>query len=147
MSDQLPPPDFNSQNYARPNQNWICGWDCDGRACKIGPGLDGTCRAACECKPVLETKPGETKGRWKCTRAKDQGGPCEPGPLPEGTCCRPIPRCTPARSLRSQRGRAATAVCALTVGVLLLLLCGPARLIFGIEVGRGQLIAHGVPPE
>ena len=139
MSEQLPPPDFNSQNYSRPNQDWVCGWDCEGRACKLGPSPGGKCRVTCECKPVLEKLPGEAKGRWKCTRGKDQGGPCEFGPLPDGACCRPLPRCTPARSLRAKRGRLTLAVCALTVGVLLLLLCGPARHRF---INPGPVATH-----
>ena len=139
MSEQLPPPDFNSQNYSRPNQDWVCGWDCEGRACKLGPSPNGQCRVTCECKPVLEKLRDETKGRWKCTRGKDQGGPCEFGPRPDGTCCRPLPRCTPARSLRAKRGRLTVAVCALTVGVLLLLLCGPARHRF---INPGPVATH-----
>ena len=139
MSEQLPPPDFNSQNYARPNQDWVCGWNCEGRACKLGPAPNGQCRVTSECKPVLEKLPGETKGRWKCTRSKDQGGACEFGPLPDGACCRPLPRCTPTRSLRAQRGRLTVAVCALTVGVLLLLIGGPARYEF---INPGPIASH-----
>jgi hypothetical protein len=139
MSDQLPAPKFNSDDYARPADTWVCGWACEGRACKVGPGPHGECRATFECKPVLETKPGETKGRWRCTRSKDQGGACELGPLPDGSCCRPLPRCTPARSLRSMRGRFTLAVCALTVGVLLVLLGGPARFKF---INPGPVAQH-----
>jgi hypothetical protein len=139
MTDQLPQPDFNAQNYARPNQKWVCGWDCDGRACKLGPTPGGQCRVTYECTPALERKMFEEKGRWKCTRGKDQGGPCEHGPLPDGTCCRPLPRCTPVRSLRAKRGRLTIAVCALTVGVLLLLLCGPARFKF---INPGPISSH-----
>ena len=97
MSEQPPAPDFDAQNYARPNQNWICGHAWQGNACRQGPDAKGRCRATAECKPVLETKPGETKGRWRCTRP---GCVCEAGPLPDGSCCRPIAKCSPVPTLR-----------------------------------------------
>lgn len=122
MSEQLPAPDFDAQNYARPNQNWICGHACNGQACRPGPDARGRCCATFDCKPVLELKPGETKGRWKCTRT---GGPCEAGPLPDGTCCRPIPKCSPVPSLRLLRGRLTLAVIALACAVLLVVLGSP----------------------
>ena len=122
MSEQLPAPDFDAQNYARPNQNWICGHACEGNACRIGPDKKGNCRATAECKPVLETMPGETKGRWRCTRP---GEPCESGPLPDGSCCRPIVKCSPVPTLRVWRGRATLAVIAASFAVLLVLLGNP----------------------
>jgi hypothetical protein len=122
MSDQLPAPDFDAQNYVRPNQNWICGHACEGNACRQGPDAKGRCRATAECKPVLETKPGETKGRWRCTRP---GGECESGPLPDGSCCRPIAKCSPVPTLRVWRGRATFAVIAASCAALLILLGNP----------------------
>ena len=122
MSEQLPAPDFDAQNYARPNQNWICGHACEGNACRIGPDQKGNCQATAECKPILETKPGETKGRWRCTRPGEQ---CESGPLPDGTCCRPIAKCSPVPTLRVWRGRATLAVIAASCAVLLILLGSP----------------------
>jgi hypothetical protein len=122
MSEQLPAPDFDAQNYARPNQNWICGHACDGHACRQGPDANGRCRATAECKPVLETKPGETKGRWRCTRP---GGECESGPLPDGSCCRPIAKCSPVPTLRVWRGRMTLAVIAASCAALLVLLGNP----------------------
>jgi hypothetical protein len=122
MSEQLPAPDFDAQNYARPNQNWICGHACEGNACRPGPDAKGRCRATAECKPVLETKPGETKGRWRCTRP---GGACESGPLPDGSCCRPIAKCSPVPTLRVWRGRASLAVIAVSCAALLILLGNP----------------------
>ncbi len=122
MSEQLPAPDFDSQNYARPNQNWICGHACEGNACRQGPDEKGRCRATAECKPVLETRPGETKGRWRCTRP---GGACESGPLPDGSCCRPIAKCSPVPALRVWRGRATLAVITTSCASLLLLLGNP----------------------
>jgi hypothetical protein len=122
MSEQLPAPDFDAQHYARPNQNWICGRACEGSACRQGPDARGRCRATAECKPVLETKPGETKGRWHCTRS---GGECESGPLPDGRCCRPISKCSPVPTLRVWRGRVTLAVIAASCAVLLVLLGRP----------------------
>jgi hypothetical protein len=122
MSEQLPSPDFDAQNYARPNQNWVCGHACKGNACRIGPDKKGNCRATAECKPVLETNPGETKGRWRCTRP---GGACESGPLPDGSCCRPIAKCSPVPTLRVWRGRATLAVVAASCAAILILLGNP----------------------
>jgi hypothetical protein len=122
MSDQLPAPDFDAQHYARPNLNWTCGHACEGKSCPLGPDAKGNCRATAECKPVLKTKPGETKGRWTCTR---QGGECESGPLPDGSCCRPIPKCSPVPTLRWWRGRITLAVIAASCAVLLIVLGNP----------------------
>ena len=122
MSEQLPAPDFDAQNYARPNQNWICDHACEGNACRMGPDQKGKCCATAECKPVLKTKEGETKGRWHCTRA---GGECESGPLPDGSCCRPIAKCSPVATLRVWRGRVTLAVIAASCAVLLVVLGNP----------------------
>jgi hypothetical protein len=122
MSEQLPAPDFDAQNYARPNQNWICGHACEGQSCRQGPDAKGRCRATAECKPVLETNPGETKGRWRCTRP---GEPCEFGPLPDGSCCHPIAKCSPVPTLRVWRGRVTLAVIAASCAVLLVVLGDP----------------------
>lgn len=122
MSERLPPLDFNGQNYSRPNQNWICGHACEGNPCRLGPDNKGRCRATAECKPVLETKPGETKGRWRCTRPE---GECESGPLPDGSCCRPIAKCSPTPTLRLIRGRWTLAVIAISCAMLLVLLGHP----------------------
>jgi hypothetical protein len=73
---------------------------------------------------VLEKKPGEEKGRWKCMRP---GGACETGPRPDGACGRPVARCAPVRSLRAQRGAFTWGVLALTAGALLTLLGGAWR--------------------
>ena len=103
MKDQLPPPDPDPSHYVRPTQNWICGHAAEGHVCRIGPDAQGRCRATCECVPMLEVKEGEKKGRYKCTRPAEYGGPCENGPLPDGSCGRAITRCQPVRSLRSRR--------------------------------------------
>ena len=139
MKEQLPAPEFNSNHYERPNQPWVCGWAAAGKCCKIGPSPAGECRATSECRPVLKLAKGETKGHWVCTRTKDQGGACEQGPLPDGTCCRAIPRCQPVRTLRAQRARFCVAVAALTLGVLLIGFCGPWGLRF---VSPGEVSAQ-----
>ncbi len=118
MNGPAPAPDFDAQNYSRPNQNWTCGHACEGRACRSGPDAWGRCQATTECRPVLDLKPGETKGRWRCTRS---GGACESGPLPDGTCCRPPFRCSPVPTLRVWRGRITLAVIAVALATLLLL--------------------------
>src|ERR1043166_2069222 len=105
MKEQLPSPDFDRYKYERPNQNWICGKAADGRPCRIGPDGKGQCRATYECQPALELKGGETKGRYKCTRPAEYGGPCANGPLPDGTCCCAIEKCVPVGSLAAKKKR------------------------------------------
>ena len=133
MSEQLPAPEFDAQNYARPNEDWICGHAGDGLACRQGPDARGHCRAIAECKPVLETKPGESKGRWRCTRP---GGECESGPRPDGSCGRPIAKCAPVPSLRQWRGRMTLAVIAAAGAALLLVLGNPPW--------RNRIISPGI---
>ena len=128
MKDQLPSPDFDSNHYERPTQKWICGHAADGNACRVGPDCHGNCRATFECTPGVDVKEGQQKGRFRCTRPKEFGGPCEHGPQPDGTCSRPIPTCVPGRSLRAKRGLTTWAVSSLTVAFLLITLSGPRRL-------------------
>lgn len=124
MKDKQQSSAFSTKEYVRPNQDWICGHLCKGESCRIGPSPKGKCRASYECVPLLDLKPGETKGLWTCTRPKSGGGKCENGPLPDGTCCRAIPKCQPRRSLRAIRKR----VIAFTiVASLLILLIGIDR--------------------
>ena len=125
MSQQLPSPDFNSLQYERPNQKWICGKAADGQACRLGPDARGRCRVTSECQPAYETKPGETKGRYRCTRPAEYGGPCAGRPA-AGRSLLPAPgQCVPVRSLRAKRIAFTLAVTILTVGFLLVALCGP----------------------
>lgn len=135
MKDQLPSPDPDSSHYVRPNQNWICGKAAEGQSCRIGPDARGRCRATCECVPVLELKEGQTKGRYKCTRPAEYGGPCENGPRPDGSCGRPITRCQPVRSLRSRRQVVTSMMIMSTLTLLLLTLGGQQRWRF-ISPGR-----------
>jgi hypothetical protein len=122
MKDQLPSPDFNRGQYERPNLKWECGQTASGKRCRLGPGSKGECRAGFECKPAFEAATGETKGRFRCTRSAEQGGPCEIGPQPDGSCSRKIPKCQPVRSLRSKRAVLVKAFSALIIGALALVL-------------------------
>lgn len=124
---RVPTPDFDENRYERPNQNWLCGRTCEGCPCRIGPSPSGECRATTECKPLLVTKAGETKGTWKCTRPKEWGGACATGPNPDGTCCRTITKCLPVRSVRAKRGLVTRAVVALSVAFLLIVLGSSLR--------------------
>jgi hypothetical protein len=104
---------FKKSPYERPNQKWVCGHACTGEGCLIGPDAHGTCRATTECRPLRK---GD---RWHCTRAAAQGGPCPDGPLPDGSCCHPITRCIPSRSLRSWRGLVSVTAFALSLALVL----------------------------
>ena len=55
-----------------------------------------------------------------CARSQFAGGSCESGPSPDGSCCRPIPKCQPVRSVRASRGVAVRWAASVTVGILLL---------------------------
>jgi hypothetical protein len=122
-----PAPDFDGNRYERPNKDWLCGHSSDGCPCRLGPSPSGECRAGPECKPLLVTPPGETKGTWKCTRPAEWGGTCSDGPRPDGTCCRSTTPCVPVRSLRSRRGLLVCATIAASVGILLVIIFGPWR--------------------
>ncbi len=140
---RVPTPDFDESRYDRPNKEWLCGNTCDGCPCRIGPSPSGECRATTECQPQLVVKEGEAKGTWKCTRPKDWGGPCTAGPLPDGTCCRAIPKCRPVRSLRSKRGMVTRVLVVACIGLLLMGLGGPLREAF---ITPAPLSAHHTGP-
>jgi hypothetical protein len=136
-------PDANSFKYERPNRKWVCGQARCGQACRLGPDSHGHCRVTTECQPAFETKPGETKGRYRCTRPKEYGGECPGGPLPDGTCCRPLAKCVPVRSLRSRRIAVTCSVVVLTTGLLLAALGGNFRWGF---ISPGELSkGHSTP--
>ncbi|MFA6289648.1 MAG: cytochrome c3 family protein [Opitutaceae bacterium] len=140
---RVPTPDFNESNYDRPSKDWVCGHTCDGCPCRIGPSPAGECRATTECKPQLVVKKGEAKGTWKCARPKEWGGPCETGPLPDGTCCRAIPKCQPVRSLRAKRGLVTRVVVLVSIGLLFMGLGGPLREAF---INPAPLSSHHTGP-
>jgi len=104
---------FQKSSYERPNQKWVCGRARDGQCCLTGPDASGNCGATAECRPLRK---GD---RWHCSRSNAMGGACSEGPLPDGSCCRTIPRCTPNRSLRSWRGITVLLVVGATLGLLL----------------------------
>ncbi|MFT4588155.1 MAG: hypothetical protein ACI8QF_002255 [Limisphaerales bacterium] len=104
MRDRLEAPDFDADQYDRPNAAWVCGRACEGRTCPGGPSPEGDCRATGECRPALKKSKKTGSERWVCNRPARQGGHCEAGPSSEGVCGCPIPPCQPARSLRSKRG-------------------------------------------
>ncbi len=104
--------------YERPNQPWICGWAATGQPCRTGPDHHGSCPATMECQPLRK---GD---RWECTRPATGGGRCAAGPLPDGTCSRPVPPCVPVRSQRSRRGQ----ITKLLVAAVLALLAIPLGL-------------------
>lgn len=107
--------------YERPDQKWICGKTPQGCPCNIGPDTKGNCRATYECKPVRK---GDS---WQCTRSKQMGGKCENGPLPDGSCCNAIEKCTPIPSLRARRAGLVYAASVLTIAVILFFVAGPMR--------------------
>lgn len=96
------------------SQKWICGRLRSGKACRVGPTRRGKCQATYECVPA------EIDGTWRCRRSASNGGQCQEGPLPDGTCCNPIPACTPVRSIRATREAFATWLAVLVIGLLVL---------------------------
>jgi hypothetical protein len=113
--------------YERPNQKWLCGRTDDVFPCPLGPDGRGQCRTTSECSPVLEKKPGEEKGRYRCTRRAEYGGPCGEGPLPDGSCSHARPPCSPVRSMRRRRALFTYWLLGLTIAALLLLFHGTVR--------------------
>ncbi len=127
MKDKPTSTEFSRKDYVRPNQNWECGHLCNGEACRIGPTPNGKCRVTFECVPLLELKPGETKGLYKCTRPPSAGGKCDRGPMPDGTCCNAVPKCQPRRTLRNIRNRVVAFTVIATVFVLIIGLSSQTR--------------------
>jgi predicted CXXCH cytochrome family protein len=87
-------------SYNRPNFPFRCGrgatWD---KPCAGGPNADGSCGGITACAPR------QTGDRYVCRRSALNGGACEDGPLPDGTCCLSQLPCQPRRTLRSIRFR------------------------------------------
>jgi hypothetical protein len=115
--------EFDQGQYERPNQDWICGKMAEGKPCRTGPNLRGRCRAAGECRPLLEN------GSYVCARTTALGKkwPCENGPLTDGCCSRPITKCVPVRTLLARRRVFTIFTVVFTGGLLLAGLCGPFR--------------------
>ncbi len=122
MADSMQPLDFRESFYERPNQEWRCGRTREDKPCLVGPSPRGRCQATFECRPM---KKGD---RWHCARSVLAGGPCDQGPLPDGTCSCLIPPCRPIRNWRARLRVAAHGVAALSIGLLLIVLGGSGRL-------------------
>ena len=115
---------YRHSQYPRPNLPWVCGRTAEGAPCQVGPDTKGRCLASFECRPQHA---GQT---YVCTRSMQAGGKCEQGPMPDGTCSRPVPRCRPVRSWRARRGVTVRWVCGTLVGLLLASLAGPSAPMF-----------------
>ena len=147
MTIELQQTGYRESRYERPNQTWVCGWAADGRPCKLGPDRKGRCPAGAE----AHCTPRRDGDRYLCTRPEAFGGPCENGPLPDGSCCGPDPEhpvCQPRLSIRARRGRLNLAVFIGAIGALLLVFAGPWHLDF---VSPGELtsvhMAIETPPD
>jgi len=117
---------YNRKVYDRPQDEWVCGRAAEGCPCLYGPGKNGECRATFQCLPA---KKGD---RWMCTRLISLGGACENGPLPDGTCCCPVPPCRPKRSLRGMRRRLTWLAVLGALGVSIFTLAGRDRAAWAI---------------
>ena len=100
--------------YNRPNAKWECGHLSSGCPCSIGPTAKGKCSGGASCYPA---KNGDS---WTCSRPEHQGGKCEKGPQPDGSCCQ-VRSCTPNLSLRYRRRMIAFSCAWIVVGGLLML--------------------------
>ncbi|MFW6059297.1 MAG: hypothetical protein ACODAQ_03900, partial [Phycisphaeraceae bacterium] len=132
---QLQQFDHEHSPYERPNQKWVCGHAAAGYRCMRGPDSKGRCHTTAECEPI---KRGD---RWQCTRSRMQGGPCEDGPLPDGSCCRPVTPCQPRRSIRAKRGIFVLCATALVLGALALAMFSPGRAATEV-MSPGDLTQH-----
>ena len=124
MNIRLQQTGHRESQYERPNQTWVCGWAAEGRPCRLGPDRKGRCPARAE----AECTPRRDGDRYLCTRPETFGGPCEPGPLPDGSCCGPStehPVCQPRLSIRARRGRLNVTVFIGAIGAVLVLIAGP----------------------
>jgi hypothetical protein len=130
---------YQGEPYERPNQAWICGLECEGEPCAVGPGVRGQCPGASACHPVQD---GD---RWRCNRSPQRGGTCDEdaggGPTPKGECCH-VYQCTPLRSLRARRGRFVLGCCLAVLGTLCVILSADWR---NEVLLPGALTTHHAP--
>ena len=98
--------------YNRPNENWECGWAERGFRCQAGPSAGGSCPKRGECEPVRK------EDGFHCTRQPQYGGKCHQGPLPDGSCSKKFPPCSPKRSIRAKRGLTTLSLVALSLGLI-----------------------------
>jgi hypothetical protein len=126
-------------SYNRPNFPFRCGrgaaWD---KPCAGGPNANGSCGGITACVPR------QTGDRYECRRSAVNGGTCEDGPLPDGTCCLTQLACQPRRTLRSIRFR--LSIFALIILVALIGAFGSSGDLFSqkapLLIDPGQLSNH-----
>jgi len=137
MERRLADYDSDHDQYARPEQAWVCGRSCDGTPCYIGPDDRGHCQVHLECQPQLRD------GRWRCTRPKAAGGKCEDGPRPDGSCPhRPAP-CQPKRNVLARRRTLVVFTAAAALGGVLFFSAGESGTEF-VSPGNLSVAHHGL---
>lgn len=110
----------------RPGDLWVCGHAGEGEACSHGPTPQGGCPGFGPCQPAARAN-GDGEARFRCTRPPCAGGPCVPGPSPDGRCGLAPEPCTPRRSPLARRRIAATLCMAASVGAVVFALASPWR--------------------
>ena len=110
--------DYRNSPYARPNAEWECGRLQEGKPCAMGPDRKGNCQTRTECLPI------KNDDRWSCARSPLEGGACEQGPNPDGSCCRTVTRCSPTRTWRAKRVFLSKWAAATFIGIAVLMLSG-----------------------
>ena len=92
--------DHKNAEYDRQSCPYICGRGSRWRKpCWQGPDSTGKCGDIAECAPLRR------RDRYYCQRPQFAGGPCEEGPLPDGSCNHTNTPCRPAAGLRKLRRR------------------------------------------
>jgi hypothetical protein len=124
---------YRESSYERANHPWVCGRQCEGNPCPLGPSSRGKCGDQSTCRPA---KQGD---RYVCTRPPIHGGPCVEGPLPEGDCSQPDRSCQPVPSLPRIRRRVTFSVAALALGLCLVIFGGSRP---GPAMSPGPVTSH-----
>jgi hypothetical protein len=143
MADKFQDIRHRHTTYDRPNEGWVCGAECQGKSCYLGPDAKGKCRAGMKFdgRKSGECLPRRSGDQWQCTRVETHGGePCKEGPLPDGSCCRAISPCQPTPSLRRVRGILTKVAAVMTVALLVALLAHQPQ-----EGGRGTAAINPGP--
>ncbi len=122
MTEKLQEFGFRDSSYERVEQPWQCG-RLDEGPCPLGPGPRGSCGGRAGCRPLAHA----SAAGFRCARLKEHGGPCTEGPSAGGGCAIELTACRPVHSVRGRRTIVVRMSFAFTLGVLLLLLFGPAR--------------------
>lgn len=143
MADKFQDIRHRHASYDRPNESWVCGAECQGKSCYLGPDAKGKCRAGMQFdgRKSGECLPRRSGDQWQCTRMETHGGePCKEGPLAEGSCCRAISPCQPTPTLRRVRGILTKGAAIMTVALLVALLAHQPQ-----EGGRGTAAINPGP--